>query len=81
MAKIGKTITAHTASGDDTDIVANDGFVINADDAIPIMLRGEATTASPVLKAGVHYPWDLKQYTLTGASAATVLWVIRGMDQ
>ncbi len=60
------------AEHDTNEIVANIGFVLATTGIQEIRLRGDTTTQTVTLTAGVFYPFDLKLLH-TGSASATAL--------
>lgn len=81
MAKIGKTLTLHTATTLSTEIAHNDGFYVDASGSIAVQLWGDSTisAAFPVV-AGVHYALDVKYLNASSFSTTAQVWIVRGQE-
>ena len=82
MAKIGKQLTAYTASEDGTTVISeNDGFFVTIAAEVGLKLRADDTEVVLPLLASVHYPYDVKSLSLDDSTPTTVVYVVRGQDQ
>lgn len=82
MAKIGKQLTAYTASADGDVIPPNDGFMVNLDGTFSFRPRANSAAEAVPVKAGVVYPIDVYTGDLTtGSVTVTKFWIIEGQNQ
>ena len=81
MAKIGKTMTLHTATTLGTVIPNNEGFFVDASGTIAVQLRNDeaAHAAFPVV-AGAFYPLDVKGLNAASFSTTAQVWIVKAQE-
>ena len=81
MAKIGKTVTLHTATTLSTEIPNNEGFYVDATGTIAVQFRTDAAinAAFPVV-AGVFYPLDVKYLNASSFSTTAQVWIVKAQE-